>query len=149
MSISFRTTILKDKDKNATGIQVPAKVITALGSGKKPKVKMTLKGYTYRTTIAVMSDTFMLPLSTENRQAVGVKGGDTLDVALELDTEPRTIEVPDDLSAALSRISGARPKFDALSYSVRKEFVRQVESAKARETRVRRIAGIVSKIGGN
>jgi len=149
MAISFRTTILKDKDKEATGIRVPAEIITALGSGKKPKVNVTLNGYTYRTTVAVVGDAFILSLSAENRQAAGVKGGDTLDVSIELDTEPRTVEVPEDLAAALSLMPGTRERFDALSFSVRKEFVRQVESAKAPETRARRIAGIAAKLNGS
>ena len=133
MAIPFRAVILKDKEKEATGIQVPAEIITALDSGKKPKVKLTLNGYTYRTTVAVAGDAFMLPVSAEIRQAAGVKGGDTVDAVLELDTEPRTVEVPEDLAAALSLIPIARERFDALSFSARKEFVRQVESAKAPE----------------
>jgi hypothetical protein len=147
METAFRATILKDKEKNATGIQVPGEVVAALGSGKKPKVKVSLNGYCYRTTVAVMGNAFILPLSAENRKAAGVKGGDILDVTLELDTEPRTVEVPDDLVAALSIKPGARAGFDALPYSVRKEFVRQVESAKAQETRDRRVATIAAKIG--
>jgi len=149
MAISFRTTILKDKDKDATGIRVPAEFITALGSGKKPKVKLTLNGYSYRTTVAVVGDAFMLPVSAEIRQAASVKGGDTVDATLDLDTEPRTVELPEDLSAALSFTPGTRERFDALSFSVRKEFVRQVESAKAPETRARRIAGIAAKLNGS
>lgn len=149
MQATFSTKVMEDKVINATGIQVPAEVITALGSGKKPKVKLTLNNYTYRTTVAVVGDAFMLPVSAENRQAAGVKGGDTVDAVLELDTEPRTVEVPEDLSAALSLNPGARERFDTLSFSVRKEFVRQVESAKAAETRARRIAGIAAKLGGS
>ena len=146
MAIPFRAVILKDKDKEATGIQMPAEIIAALGSGKKPKVKADANGYTYRTTVAVAGDVFMLPVSAEIRQAAGVKGGDTVDAVLELDTEPRTVEVPEDLAAALLLIPGARERFDALSFSARKEFVRQVESAKAPETRSRRIAGIAAKL---
>ena len=146
MAFPFRAVILKDKDKDATGIRIPAEIITALGSGKKPKVRITLNSHTYRTTVAVVGGAFMLPVSAEIKQAAGVKGGDMVDAVLELDTEPRTVEVPDDLSAALSLEPGAREKFDALSFSVRKEFVRQVESAKAPETRQRRIAGIAAKL---
>ena len=91
----------------------------------------------------------MLPLSAENRGAAGVTAGDKVEITLELDTEPRTVAVPEDLAAALSRKRGAKAKFDGLSYSARKEYVRQVESAKAQETRNRRIAGIVAKLGGS
>ena len=146
MSTLFTTTVLKDPGGNATGLPVPDEVIASLGAGKKPKVKVTLNGYTYRTTVGVVNGTFMLSLSSENREAAGVKAGDPVEVTLELDTEPRTVTVPDDLAAALDMVPGATAAFDACSYSVRKEYVRQVESAKAQETRDRRIAGIVAKL---
>lgn len=149
MKTSFTTTVLKDKEKNATGLPVPAEAVAALGSGKKPKVKVTLNGYTYRTSVAVLGGFFMLSLSAENREAAGVKPGDTVEVTLELDTEPLIVTVPDDLAAALANVPGARAAFEALAYSVRKEYVRQVESAKAQETRERRIAGIVVKLSGS
>ena len=88
----------------------------------------------------------MLPLSAEHREAAGVKAGDQVEVTIELDLEPRTVDVPDDLAAALAEEPGATAAFDALSYTMRKEYVRQVESAKALETRNRRIAGIVAKL---
>jgi uncharacterized protein YdeI (YjbR/CyaY-like superfamily) len=89
----------------------------------------------------------MLPLNQEHRAAAGVKAGDEVEVTLELDTAPRTVEVPDDLAAALAQKPGAKAAFDALSYTLRKEHVRQVEEAKAQETRERRIAKIVAQLG--
>ncbi len=148
MQTTFTTTVLKDPERNATGIQVPAEAVAALGKGKKPPVKVSLNGYTYRTTVAVQGNVFMLSLSAENREAAGVKPGDTVEVTLELDEEPRTVAVPDDLAAALAKKPGATAAFEVMAYSMRKEFVRQVESAKAEETRKRRIAGIVEKLGG-
>ena len=147
MSATFTTPVLKDQEKSATGLQVPAEVITALGKGKKPPVKVSLNGYTYRTTVAMMGGVFMIPLSAEHREAAGVKAGNEVEVTLELDTEPRTVAIPDDLAAALAQTPGATSAFDELSFSVRKEYVRQVESAKAQETRERRIVGIVAKVG--
>jgi uncharacterized protein YdeI (YjbR/CyaY-like superfamily) len=91
----------------------------------------------------------MLPLSKANREAAGVKGGDQVEVTLELDLEPRTVEVPDDLAAVLAEKAGARAAFNALPPSMRKEYVRQVKSAKAEETRLRRIAGIIEKLGNS
>ena len=146
MKSTFSTTILKAEGLNATGIQVPAESVAALGQGKKPKVKVTVNGYTYRSTVAAYGDVFMLPLSQEHRKAAGVEAGDEVEVTLELDLEPRTVELPPDLAAALAEKPGARAAFDALSYTMRKEYVRQVETAKAQETRQRRIAGIVAKL---
>ncbi len=88
----------------------------------------------------------MLPLSAENREAAGLKAGDEVEVTIELDLEPRTVEIPLDLAAALAAKPGAAEAFSGLAPSMRKEYVRQVVTAKAQETRERRIAGIVAKL---
>ena len=147
MAVTFKTVLQKDDSLNATGIEVPADAIAALNKGKKPPVKVTVNGFTYQSTVAVMGGAFMIPLSQERRAAAGVQAGEEIEVTLELDSEPRTVEVPDDLAAALAAKPGAREAFDKLAYSVRKEHVRQVESAKAAETRTRRITNIVEKLG--
>ena len=146
MKVTFTTTLLKDDEKDATGIRIPPEVIAKLGKGKKPPVKVTIAGYTYRNTVAAYGDVFMVGVSKEHREKAGVKAGDQLEVTLELDEEPRIVEVPDDLAAALAEKPGARDAFDKLSYTMRKEYARQVESAKAQATRERRIAGIVEKL---
>ena len=145
MSQTFTATILQEEGKNATGISVPAHVIDALGSGKRPKVKVSLNNFTYHSTVAAYGDVFMLPLSQERREAAGVQAGDTVEVTLELDTAPRTVEVPDSLATVLAE-NNLRSVFDGLAPSMRKEYVRQVESAKAEETRQRRIAKIVAAL---
>lgn len=144
MKATYATVIWADG--NNTGLEVPADVISSLGSSKRPPVVVSLAGYSYRSTVAVMGGVFMIPLSKANREAAGVKGGDRVDVTLELDLAPRTVDVPDDLAAALEAEPGARAAFDASAPSMRKEYVRQVESAKAAETRARRIAAIVEKL---
>ena len=146
MKTTFTTTVTQAEGLNATGLPVPVEAVAALGKGKKPPVKVTLSGYTYRSTVAAYGDVFMLPLSQEHRKAAGVQAGDEVEVTLELDQAPRTVDVPADLAAALAA-ADAREAFDALSYTMRKEHVRQVESAKAQETRTRRIATIVAKLG--
>jgi hypothetical protein len=144
MKATFTTTVLKDDQVNATGLPVPAEAVAALGGNKKPPVVVRLPGYSYRSTIAAYGEVFMLPLAAEHRLAAGLQAGDQVEVTLELDTQPRTVLVPDDLAQALAGQPGAREAFDRLSYTQRKEAVRQVESAKAAETRQRRIAKIVA-----
>jgi hypothetical protein len=148
MKATFTTTLVQAEGKNATGLRVPAEAVAALGTHKRPKVMVSLNGYTYRSTVAAYGDVFMLPVSAEHREAAGLKAGDQVEVTIELDQAPRTVDVPDDLAAALAEKAGATAAFDALSYSMRKEYVRQVETAKAQETRTRRIAGIVAKVTG-
>jgi hypothetical protein len=133
-------------DGNNTGLVVPEEVIAALGSSKRPPVVVSLAGYSYRSTVAVMGGVFMIPFSKANREAAGVKGGEQVEVTLELDQAPRTVTLPDDLAAALEAKPGARAAFEATAPSMRKEYVRQVETAKAAETRARRIAAIVEKL---
>jgi hypothetical protein len=150
MAQTFTTTILKAEGLNATGIQVPPEVISSLGTTRKPKVKVTVNGYTYRTTVsAYAGEVYMLPLSQEHRAAAGVNAGDKVEVTLELDTEPRTVEIPEDLRAALSAKTGALEAFEVLSYTARKEFARSVNEAKAPETKARRIDRIVAQLGNS
>jgi hypothetical protein len=143
--MKFQATILQG-GKTATGIQVPEAVVTALSSSRKPAVKVTLKGYTYRSTIAVMGGRYMLPVSADVRAKAGVAGGDTLEVEIVLDTEPRVLAVPADFAAALDAEPAARTFFDGLSYSNRQRHVLQVEGAKAADTRARRIEKSVAML---
>ena len=134
----FTTKLFQGKRKNVTGIVIPPEIIDRLGGGKRAPVKVTINGYTYRNTVAVMGGKYMVGVAAEHREKAGVKGGDTIEVRLELDTDPREVSVPADLAAALKNAK-ARDAFDALAYSYRKEHVRSIEEAKAPETRLRRI----------
>ena len=88
---------------------MPPENIAELGKGKKPPVKVTLNGFTYATTVAAFGDVYMIPLSKERREAAGVQAGDTVEVTLELDTEPRTVTIPEDLAAASTPNRGRGP----------------------------------------
>lgn len=141
----FKTTLRVATGMDAMGIEVPPAIVEGFGQGKRPKVSVTLKGYTYRSTVSVMGGKFMLPLAKVHREAAGVTGGDKVEVTLELDTAPREIEVPKDLAAALKK-AGARAAFDKLAFTHRKEHVRAIEEAKAAETRARRIEKAVAMV---
>ena len=145
MKTTFKTTI--KQSGNNTGIEVPAENITELGSSKKPAVKVTVNGYSYNNTVAVMGSKFMISFSSAHRAASGLKGGDAVEVTLELETTPRSVEVPADLQAVLEA-AGLEEVFAKQAPSKRKEFVRQVEEAKSAETRTRRIEKIIAQLGG-
>ena len=134
----FRATI-KQGGKTATGIEIPAEIVAGLGSSKHPKVRVTINGYTYRSSVASMGGRFMLGVSATVREGAGVAGGDTVDIDIELDTEPREVIVPPDLAAALKRDAKASRVFEALSYSKKQRFVLPIEDAKTAETRQRRV----------
>jgi len=141
---TFRTELLRGKG-TTMGIVVPEEVVAGLGKGKRPHVTVTINGYTYRNTIAVMDGKFMVGVAGEHRKPAGVEDGGVVDVTIELDTAPREVEIPDDLAAALDA-AGVRGAFDALPFSHRKEHVRAITEAKAPETRTRRIAKAVEMV---
>lgn len=145
MSARFRTTILQT-GKTAMGFQIPPAVVESLGAGKRPPVRVTINGYTYRNTVAVMGGTYMIGVSGEHRGPAGVTGGEEVDVELELDTAPREVEVPDDLAAALDSVPAARRAFDGLSYSNKSWHVLQATGTKNPETRSRRIEKSVAAL---
>ncbi len=146
MKTQFKTK-LNGTATGPTGIIIPAKNIADLGTSRKPAVKVTVNGYNYLSTVAVMAGEFCVAFSSAHRAATGLKAGDPIDVTLELETAPRIVEVPDDLAAALKAKAGARAAFDAAAPSHRKEWVRSVVEAKAAETRARRIAKVVDALG--
>lgn len=131
------TATVEASGKTATGIEVPADVVEKLGAGKRPPVRVTINGYTYRTSIGVMGGRCLIPVSADVRKAAGVAAGDELDVDLDLDTAPRVLAVPADLAQAMD--PDTRRFFDSLSYSRRQRFVLPIEQAKTPETRQRRI----------
>jgi antitoxin component of MazEF toxin-antitoxin module len=134
----FHTTILKSGE-TATGFRVPEDVVEALGAGRRPKVRVTISGFTYRTSIATVDGSPMVGVSAENRAGAGVQGGDEVDVDIEVDTAPREVRVPRELAEALDAEPAARTTFDALSYSNKSWHAIQIESAKTDETRRRRL----------
>jgi Bacteriocin-protection, YdeI or OmpD-Associated/Domain of unknown function (DUF1905) len=130
--------------KTATGIEVPADVVTGLGAGRRPAVRATINGFTYRTSVGTMGGRFLLPVSAQIRAGAGVAAGDEVDVDLEPDTEPRIVTVPADLAAALDADPAAQRAFAGLSYSQQLRYVQPVEDAKTAETRQRRIGKVLS-----
>lgn len=142
----FRAKILQS-GKTAAGIEVPAKVVAALGTSKRPPVRATINGFTYRTSVASMGGRFMLGVPPEFREGAGVAAGDMVDIDLEPDTQPREVAIPADLASALARNAGAKRFFEGLNYSNRRRLVMAIEALKSPEARERRIGKTVEQLG--
>src|SRR4051812_7116769 len=126
-------------------VPVPFDPKAAFGRVRAP-VKVTLNGYTYRSTIAAMGGPPFIPLRRSNREAAGLEGSETLAVRLDLDTEPRTVTLPADLVKALQGRPGALEAWNKLSFTHQREHVEAIEEAKKPETRARRIDAAVAAV---
>lgn len=142
--MKFRATI-ELAGKTATGVEVPADIVSGLGGTKRPAVTATINGYSYRTSVASMGGRFMLPISAAVRGNSGVSAGESIEVDLELDTQTREVDVPADLVAALGD-GAARAFFDGLSYSNQLRIVLSITDAKTAETRQRRLDKAVESL---
>jgi len=142
---TFHTELLL-QGKSATGFAVPDEVVASLGAGKRVAVVVTIGDYSYRSTVGPYRGANMLPVSAANREGARIAAGDIVEITLELDDQPREVEVPADLAAALDTDAATRAAFDALSFSDRRAHVASVEDAKTAETRERRIAKVVAAV---
>jgi hypothetical protein len=134
----FRAKVLL-AGKTATGVEVPAKVVDGLGSTKRPLVSVTINGYTYRSAIAPMGGVYVLGISEEVRNNAHVTAGDMVDLDVELDTKPRDVEVPPELTKALAKDARAKKYFESLSYSGKYRLAAPIANGKTPETRARNL----------
>ena len=138
MGISFRVK-LTGEGRTASGITVPESLMAELGPAKRYPVVVTVNGYTYRNSVSWYKGAFMISMSSDNKRAAGVEGGQDVDVSVEIDDQPRVLELPDEFAAAL-RDAGVLEKFQALSYSKRNSFVSPWSAAKSDATRDKNLA---------
>ena len=145
---TFRTELWAAGGKNVA-IVVPDEVVAAFGRGKRVPVVVTIDGgYQYRNTIASMGGQFLLSFNAATRAATGRGAGDEVEVRLDVDDQPRLVEVPDDLAAALAADPAAQAAWDATSYSNRRSDVESINGAKTPATRARRIDSTLAKLRG-
>ena len=144
---TFRTRLLSVG--NNVGIDVPEEVVLSFGVGKRVPVVVTVDGgYSYRNTISSMRGKYLISFNAETRAATGRAGGDEVEITLEHDTAPRTVEMPDALAAAVADDPGASAAWAALPPSQQKEVARSIAEAKGDDTRARRIEAAAAKLRG-
>ena len=145
--MDFRA-VIEQSGATATGIPVPDAVVAGLGPGKRHAITVTINGHSYRSSVAPYRGKYMIALSAENRTKAGVAGGDEVDVTIELDDQPRTVDEPEVLSAALATDPAARTAFDKLSVSNQRRHVLAIEGAKTDATRQRRLDAVLAELTG-
>jgi hypothetical protein len=144
--VTFEATVFRPEGTGTgTFVIVPIDVRAAFGRAR-PAIRVTINGYTYRSTIAVYGAESYVGIAREHREAARVTVGDRVTVGLEIDDAPRTIDLPGDLAAAIGADADVAGRFERMPYTHRLEYVRWVGEAKRPETRTRRIAAAVERI---
>lgn len=123
---------------HALFFEVPFDVRKEFGRARPP-VKVSVNGYSYRSTVSVYGGKYYLPVRQERREEAGLKAGDIIRATVALDTEVRTVDPPPELSVAFKKNSAARERWKKLSYTHKKEHAEAILQAKKPETRARRV----------
>ncbi|WP_347039585.1 YdeI/OmpD-associated family protein [Glutamicibacter halophytocola] len=138
------TTTLSATGGNNVGIVVPDDIVLGFGRGKRVPVVVCIDGdYTYRNSISSMHGQFLISFNAETRAATGKGAGDEVTVNLELDEEPRTVEVPEPLAVLLSAEPELLEAWNKLSYSKRRGHVDPIVAARGEDTRTRRVEKVI------
>jgi hypothetical protein len=130
---------------NNTGIEIKEHDLLRLGGGKKPLIKVTINGYTYRSSVGKIGLQFLISLSKENREKANIQGGEELDVEIQLDTEPRIIEIPKDVELRINQES-LMEIYQSLAPSKKKAVILQIQNAKTEKTRNNRIQSLIEML---
>ena len=144
MAVKYKTVVV-GHGKHAA-LEIPDEVLSKLGANRRAPLKITINGYTYQSTATGVDGKCMVVFPLKDREAAGAAAGDTITVTLELDAGHREVAMPEELTDALKK-AGKTAAFEAITYSKRKEFARQVSEAKAADTKVRRIQKVIDSIG--
>jgi hypothetical protein len=141
----FEATIA-EADRGGAYVRVPPDVVAALGGRRRTPVVATFDGVEYRGSVVAMGRGMVIGVLKQIRTRLGKEPGDTLTVTLMVDDKLRRVDVPADLRAALAE-ARLQSRFDALSYSHRREYVQWIEEAKRPATRQRRVEQTVARVG--
>ena len=120
-------------------VRLPFDPEEVLGRDRAPVV-VTVNGHSFRTTTMRYGDADLIGLNSEVREAAELGADIRAEFAIEADTNPREVVLPEALAAALHDDVAAREAFNALSYTHRREYARWIDGAKREETRERRVA---------
>jgi hypothetical protein len=138
--ITFDATIVAPPRGQGALVVMPEETVTIFGTRARVPVRATFDGIPYRGSAVPMGDgRFGLGITKAIRDAAGIGIGDTVQVVVERDSEERTVELPDDLAAAL-RAARLDERFAALPYTHRREYVKWITAAKRDTTRAGRVA---------
>ena len=134
----FEGEIQSVNDGRGAAVALPFEPKAAFGRARAP-VRVVVEDHEpFRTTIAVYGGVGWIGLRKGQLAEMKLEIGDRITLAVELDDEPREVDVPAELAAALAADRQAAATYAGLSFTHRKEYATWVGSAKQAETRTRR-----------
>lgn len=147
-SKEFKARLTKPDAAGAwTYFTLPLDAVAEYGKKGQIRVKGNIDGYSFRSSLMPHGDgRHYMVVNRAIRDRIDKSAGDMVKVVMGLDSEPRTVTVPDDLKRALAENSRASDILDAMAYSHKKAYVDWIEGAKKAETRERRIVRAVEML---
>src|SRR5215216_521589 len=140
------TAVIQNAGGGGAFVEVPFDVEAEFGS-KKPKVKATIEGISYRGTLVRMgTECHLLLILKSIRDQVGKTFGDEVKITVEPDTEPRVIEIPAELKKLFRTEREAKSIFEKLSYTHQRQYVTWINEAKREETRQNRLVKTIEML---
>jgi len=128
-------------------VVVPRAVADAAGLKHGLRVRGTVNGVRYRSSLMMYSGVFHLGLHKATLAEAGVRPLAVVTVSIEADDEPLPTDVvPPDLARALKRRAGDAAAWERLRPSLKREHVGSLLQAKKEETRARRVEKIVASL---
>ena len=142
----FTVKLLGAEDMETAGLKPPFDVVEVFGRRGRVPVKGTINGFPFRSSLMNMGEGHMMCVNAQMRAGAKCKAGDTVKIVMELDEEERKVEVPPYLKKIINGDAQAKERWAKLSFTHQKEYVREIEGAKKKETRERRIAAMMDAL---
>lgn len=139
--------VIQSADRGGAFVTIPFDVEATFGS-KRPKVQVLFdEQESYRGTLVRMkSPQHLLIVRKDIRETLKKNVGDTIDVQVWLDTEPRKVEIPALLQERFLNNTKAETFFKQLSYTCQKEYANYITEAKRESTQIRRADKVIDML---
>jgi len=145
--IEFDATIVRLPGKIAWPVfYIPVELSDAAGTKGRVNVRLVVNGAEFSGTLLPSKQGHYHVYNQAMRAHCGKELGGTVHVVLEIDRQPRELEIPQDVEAAFAGCAAASEKFAALPYYIRREEVNKIDSAKTQQTREKRIMALLEKL---
>lgn len=148
--LKFTVKLVGEEGTSATALIPPFDVPETFGTRARVPVRGTINGFAFRSSLMPMGGCHMMAVNKQLRTGAKAQAGDVVEVVMERDEEPRTVEAPPELEKELAKNKKARSVWEGLAFTHKKEMAIWVREAKQEETRKRRLTKVmqVLKTGG-